>query len=212
MDSVLYELQFSLPLLLAAAAYQLCSQFYTAKKGIKTPPLHILGVYLFCLLVGVILSITGSASLVDIYILGGEIQFQYVNIVPFKDFDAFGFVANAIMLVPFGFLLPLVFSQYRSFAKTLLAGFLFSLTIELSQLFTLRTTDINDLIMNTLGAAAGFAIFALANRALPRTTEKFVLPAGASKHEALIYMVILFAANFLLYPILLYVYYGYTLS
>ena len=37
-----------------------------------------------------------------------------------------------------------------------------SLSIELLQLlFSDRTTDINDLILNTLGAAAGYCIYAL---------------------------------------------------
>lgn len=212
MDLIPDFLQFSIPPLIIVAIYQLCTQRSLFKKGIKTPPLHILGVYVFCLLLGIIFNITGTVNLVDIYIHGGQMDFSSTNIVPFKYFDAFGFIANAVMFIPFGFLFPLVFSEYRRFGKTLLAGFLFSLTIEISQLFNNRTPDVNDLIMNTLGAAAGFAIFAVINHALPRATEKFALPANSLKHEALIYYVIAFAANFFLYPLLLYIYYGYTFS
>ncbi len=208
---ILDNLMSASPLLLFAAIYQIASQRRLSKSEISAPPLHIVGIYLFCLLLGIILNITGTVNLTDIYILGGRIDFSSTNIVPFVGVDTFGFNANAIMFIPFGILLPLIFSEYRNFGKTLLAGFLFSLTIELSQLFNHRATDIDDLIMNTLGTAIGFAIFALANLALRKQTERFTLPKNALRHEAFIYMLIVFAANFFINPLLIFIYYGYVL-
>lgn len=67
------------------------------------------------------------------------------------------------MFLPFGFCLPLLWNI--SGKKAVLAGFGVSLFIEFSQLFLARGTDIDDLILNTLGAGAGLAIYkAIAKR------------------------------------------------
>lgn len=101
------------------------------------------------------------------YIVIGVPGVQYIcwdptlNLIPFQDFSARnmeGMVLNAIMFAPLGFLLPAYFERYRHWGRTLAAGFLTSLTVELIQLFTFRATDVDDLIMNTLGTLAGFLI------------------------------------------------------
>ena len=99
------------------------------------------------------------------YIVIGVPGVQYIcwdptlNLIPFQDFSARnmeGMVLNAIMFAPLGFLLPAYFERYRHWGRTLAAGFFTSLTVELIQLFTFRATDVDDLIMNTLGALLGF--------------------------------------------------------
>ena len=55
------------------------------------------------------------------------------------------------MFIPLGFLLPMIWSEFRAVKKVALAGFLLSLTIELNQLFSLRGIATDDLIANTLG-------------------------------------------------------------
>ena len=101
------------------------------------------------------------------YIVIGVPGVQYIcwdptlNLIPFQDFSARnmeGMVLNAIMFAPLGFLLPAYFERYRHWGRTLAAGFLTSLTVELIQLFTFRATDVDDLIMNTLGTLVGFLI------------------------------------------------------
>ena len=84
-----------------------------------------------------------------------------LNLIPFQDFspsNLLGMVLNAIMFAPLGFLLPAYFERYRHWGRTLAAGFLTSLTVELIQLFTFRATDVDDLIMNTLGCLVGFLL------------------------------------------------------
>ena len=99
------------------------------------------------------------------YIVIGVPGAQYVvwdptvNLIPFRDFSSsniMGMALNAVMFAPLGFLLPAYFERYRHWGRTLAAGFLTSLTVELIQLFTFRATDVDDLIMNTLGALLGF--------------------------------------------------------
>ena len=101
------------------------------------------------------------------YIVIGVPGIQYIcwdptlNLIPFQDFSARnieGMILNAVMFAPLGFLLPAYFERYRHWGRTLAAGFLTSLTVELIQLFTLRATDVDDLIMNTLGTLVGFLL------------------------------------------------------
>ena len=49
-----------------------------------------------------------------------------------------------------------------------LTGFLFSLSIEIVQMFGRGATDINDLITNTVGACLGFFIYQLLNKLIPK--------------------------------------------
>ena len=71
-------------------------------------------------------------------------------------FAAWGLiVVNIVLFVPFGFLLPLGNKKFQTFWKTYLAGFLFSLTIELIQLFFhLGIFETADLLNNTIGAVS----------------------------------------------------------
>ncbi|MBP0971550.1 MAG: VanZ family protein [Oscillospiraceae bacterium] len=66
---------------------------------------------------------------------------------------------NTLLLMPYGFLRPLTKKGYCFFGTVILT-FFFSLTIELLQPFTGRTSDVTDLITNTAGGAAGCIISA----------------------------------------------------
>ena len=72
-------------------------------------------------------------------------------------------IGNAAMFLPTGIILPVLYKKLNSFGKVTAAGALLSLCIELMQLpFSVRATDIDYLLMNTLGCAAGYGIYALA--------------------------------------------------
>ena len=85
-----------------------------------------------------------------------------VNLIPFTDEKNLRFFLqvglNAVLFLPFGFLLPVLWRKCRSWKSTVAAGFLTSLGIEILQLFCYRATDVDDLIMNTLGAFLGYII------------------------------------------------------
>lgn len=72
-------------------------------------------------------------------------------------------VLNIILFIPLGFLLPLIWDNYRSAKNTIFFGFGLSLVIEISQIFTYRTTDIDDLITNTIGTLLGYLIARFVN-------------------------------------------------
>ncbi len=74
-------------------------------------------------------------------------------------------VGNTAMFIPTGILLPIVYKKLNGFWKVLAVGALISLCIELLQLpFASRASDIDDILMNTLGVAIGYGIYAIAAR------------------------------------------------
>ena len=101
------------------------------------------------------------------------LSLEELNLEPFRDVKrgylgaVRGVVLNGVMFLPMGFLPPAL--RPRGFLRTVLAGFLASLAIESVQLLyclgpelNRRIFDVTDLIMNTAGAAAGYALFRLA--------------------------------------------------
>lgn len=73
-------------------------------------------------------------------------------------------IGNLILFIPLGIFLPLLFANFRKFKKVVIISFLCSLVIEctqhiLRQFGTYRTVDIDDIILNTLGAMIGWFIF-----------------------------------------------------
>lgn len=121
------------------------------------------GWQLLACLITAILSITGTAGINDLIKNGTQlISMGEINLVPFflGSIEPFGLIMNLLLFIPLGIGLPLLFLNC-GLKQTAFAGFILSLLIELGQLFNFRATDINDLLMNTLGAAAGYGIYRL---------------------------------------------------
>lgn len=102
-----------------------------------------------------------------------EREYRY-NLVPFVEIRRFwvyrkqlGFLAvftnlfgNVAGFLPFGFMLPVITGKIRSGLLITLAGFGLSLTVEVIQLITkVGCFDVDDLILNTAGAALGYLLF-----------------------------------------------------
>lgn len=83
-----------------------------------------------------------------------------VEAIPFISMidDAKNCALNVILFVPLGVFLPLLWERFGTLWRTALFGFAASLTVELLQLFTFRTTDIDDLITNTVGTVIGWTL------------------------------------------------------
>lgn len=90
--------------------------------------------------------------------------YKSTNFIPVLTIDVKTFVLNIIMLMPFGMYLPFLSRKIRSVKQAARLGFYVSLSFELTQLAIRillgsgRSTDINDLIANTLGAVIGFLL------------------------------------------------------
>lgn len=74
-------------------------------------------------------------------------------------------IGNITMFIPLGIVWPGVFQKLNTHGKVIAAGFGVSMTIEILQLaFFDRATDIDDLILNTLGFLMGYGIYLLVKR------------------------------------------------
>ncbi|MCT2536329.1 VanZ family protein [Aquibacillus koreensis] len=98
------------------------------------------------------------------------------NIIPFEsilsylsNFDKFSiyvltdnFFGNILAFIPFGFLLPTIWTKVRAFIKILALSCCCSLSIELAQfLFQVGAFDVDDIILNTVGGGVGFSLYLL---------------------------------------------------
>ena len=96
-----------------------------------------------------------------------------INPVPFVnllDYESrrdllLNLIGNTTMFIPTGIMTPLIYKHLNGFKKTVLTGFLISLAIEIIQLpFAVRCSDVDDLILNTLGCMTGYGILTLCRR------------------------------------------------
>ena len=89
-----------------------------------------------------------------------------IHWIPF-DVDPISMIANVVMFLPFGVLVPLIWPRMEATARIVWLGLAASLAIELTQfvfLLTLnsrRTVDVNDLIANAGGAVLGLWLMRL---------------------------------------------------
>ena len=107
----------------------------------------------------------------------GNRQGYTYNLVLFKEIKRFwmyrrtlGFravflnlVGNMLAFMPFGFCIPEIWDEVNQWYTVTFLGFIFSLCIETTQLVCrVGSFDVDDLLLNTIGALAGFVAFTLA--------------------------------------------------
>ena len=82
------------------------------------------------------------------------------------------FIGNTAMFFPLGIVWPSVFRKLDSSVKVILSGVATSLAIEILQLpFFDRVSDVDDLILNSLGFITGYGIYLLV-KTIARTIRK----------------------------------------
>jgi len=96
-----------------------------------------------------------------------------INLLPLvyiTDYEALwemkvNLIGNTAMFIPIGIIWPAVYRKLNTHKKVIAAGVGFSLFIEILQLpFYDRVTDVDDLILNSLGFLMGYGIYLLAKR------------------------------------------------
>lgn len=94
-----------------------------------------------------------------------------INLLPFvylMDYPKFSeamlnLIGNTTMFIPIGVIWPIVYKKLNTHKKVIAAGIGFSLCIEILQLpFFDRVSDIDDLILNSLGFLTGYGLYLLA--------------------------------------------------
>ena len=80
-------------------------------------------------------------------------------------------IGNTAMFIPLGIVWPICFRQLNTHRKVIIAGMGSSLLIEILQLpFYDRVSDIDDLILNSLGFLMGYGIYLLVKRVKKKAT------------------------------------------
>ena len=78
-------------------------------------------------------------------------------------------VGNMVAFMPFGFFLPIISRRSRKWYNTVSSGLIFSLILETLQLiFKVGSFDVDDMLLNTVGAGLGFLVY----RTVQRTRVK----------------------------------------
>ena len=85
--------------------------------------------------------------------------------------------------------------KFDSFKRILLVNLGISLSIELSQLFNNRKTDIDDIILNVAGAIIGYIVYRLVAKLFPKISNKNMFKIS----EFVIYVMIMTIGRFLLF-------------
>lgn len=105
-----------------------------------------------------------------------------MDLVPFDDYindrgdSVRQILLNILMLIPFGFLLPIM--KKKKLFQVVLYTFIFSLIIEVLQplINSYRSSDITDIITNIIGGIIGYLIYLLfkplVNRILQKSQNK----------------------------------------
>lgn len=87
-------------------------------------------------------------------------------------FSIINLFGNIGFFIPIGFFLPFISKKFSSFWLATLFGFSLSLLIEVWQLFLpARGTDIDDIILNTLGMVIGYFLFFLVSKVFPKLLQ-----------------------------------------
>ena len=141
---------------------------YLKKSKRKQSSFHIFAVFLFYYYLFGILTVTGIGYT-------STMSFRpKISLIPFFDMISgpVNTILNVVLFVPLGFFLPLLYKKYCRIKTVVLTGFLFSLSVEIFQMFGWGSTDINDLITNMAGVCVGYLVYYLLSKALPDDLRK----------------------------------------
>ena len=164
------------------------------KRGIVYPRYHVPAVLVFAVYVLGVYHFTGAGTLYDIkrFIFIPEL----INLIPFSnEIDIVAYVLNIVLFVPLGLLAPMIWQKSDRLTSILGVGLGFTLLIEVSQLLNFRSTDIDDVILNVLGAAVGFVIYKLWDKI---TKSKYRVNSPVTAELAMC-ILLAFAGRFFLY-------------
>ena len=131
----------------------------------KQTPAHIISAFVFCYYLIGVLTMTGIGKIKNFS--------PRLVLIPFLDMISgpMDTALNVFLFIPFGFFLSLMYRKYNHIGKIALTGVLFSLAIEFVQMFGRGSTDINDLITNTVGTCLGYCLYILLSKL---TRNKFI--------------------------------------
>ncbi len=167
------------------------------RRNISVTPRHAVYLMIFSFYLFGVFHFTGVGTVFDAKQYGLELNPEQMNWIPFSDtdIDFVSYGLNVVLFVPFGFLLPFIWSSFQKYRPVFLAGITFSALIEISQLLNNRSTDVDDLILNTAGAISCAVFF----HVLSRLTKHKPAARSNDKYEAYVYILFIFLCRFFFY-------------
>lgn len=127
-----------------------------------------------------------SSEISKINLIPFHTLYQYLfetntNVDNWNSVSLLNITANFLLFSPIGFFVPLIWKNWYSFKKVFFLGLTITILIEIVQLFIGRSTDIDDVILNTLGIIIGYGIFSLLNLILAKLIQKTPQNRGLSE-------------------------------
>ena len=157
---------------------------------------YLWGMFIFFMYIVGVFHCTGAGTIYDGWRYQFEIRQEQINFIPFsRNIDVTAYFLNILLFIPLGLLAPVVEKKINKLSGIIANGLFLTLLIEMSQLLNNRRTDIDDVILNTLGAVIGFAIFKLFNK-ITKTEHQVYCSVGVPLP---IYIIVIFIGRFLLY-------------
>lgn len=147
---------------------------------------HEIGVVIFLLFMTALFSQT-----ILTFLYTGPVvtrSFSNVNLIPFRVFlDNYyaitelnfwqpfiiNFLGNICIFMPIGFMIPLLWKRFNRLWKVSLIGLSISLFIEITQLSQARSSDIDDLWLNTVGSMIGYCVYVVMKKYFPMGNHLF---------------------------------------
>lgn len=102
----------------------------------------------------------------------GSVNFQLFRTFRGDNWSVYNLLGNVIMFLPFGFFPALLWRKY-TWWRALLTGFAVTAFIECCQLCVGRAFDVDDLLLNTVGAMLGYWLWLLLEKLPPNFTARF---------------------------------------
>lgn len=167
------------------------------KKGLSISKISCVMLVIFSIYIINVYHLTSVGTIYNVLTYKLEIRKDLINLIPFSnDIYFIGYLLNVVLFIPLGILAPLIFKKMDKLKYIFGAGLGFSMFIELSQLLNNRSTDIDDLILNTVGAIIGFALYKIFDKC---TNSKYDLNDKIPMVIMIISILVMFIGRFLFF-------------
>lgn len=185
MEAIVDYLFAMAPYALGVLPFAVTWRFFRKKtfkeNGIITTAEHEVVSVLFVMFMAALISQTIIPDLSGLSLENIEIHTERLNLVPFKEikiafhlggsFFLVNFIGNLVMFLPIAFFAGLLYNK-ATFLKCVLLTMAFSVFVEVCQLPQDRGTDIDDVILNTLGGVMGYALYLIIRKVFPMFAER----------------------------------------
>lgn len=124
-----------------------------------------------------------SSRTVNLIPFGTIAEYVGMTVQSYSGFKEFicNIIGNILIMVPFGYFLPIIWRRFNRIMKVTLAAGVFSVMIEVLQyIWKVGSSDIDDIILNTLGGFIGFLLYQWISERKPLRIRGYIQVIGLS--------------------------------